>query len=86
MKKLFSLLVIVFVLVGCSLPEEETAVVAVEPRPLVIEVEEEPINNPVPGTVEIMNPCQESECWSGLLYMDHEDGMLKITVMDAVKE
>lgn len=63
-------------------PEEE----AFEPTPLVIETEdEEPISNPTPGTVTIVTPYQESQCWSGLMYINKDGDMMRITLFDAVE-
>ena len=64
-------------------PEEK----AIEPTPLVIETvdKEELISNPVPGTVTIVTPYQESECWTGLMYINKDGDMMRITLFDAVE-
>ena len=63
--------------------EPEAEVVA--PTPLVIEtVDEERVSNPIPGTVTIVTPYQESECWTGLMYINKDGDMMRITVFDAV--
>ena len=63
-------------------PEAEVAT----PTPLVIEtVDEERVNNPIPGTVTIVTPYQESECWTGLMYINKDGDMMRITLFDAVE-
>jgi hypothetical protein len=63
-------------------PEAEV----VTPTPLVIEtVDEERVNNPIPGTVTIVTPYQESECWTGLMYINKDGEMMRITLFDAVE-
>lgn len=66
-----------------TVPETE----AFEPTPLVIETEdkEEPISNPIPGTVTIVTPYQESECWTGLMYINIDGEMVRVTLFDAVE-
>lgn len=63
-------------------PEEKTF----EPTPLVIETEdEEKVSNPTPGTVVIVNPYNESQCWYGLMYINKDGDMMRITLFDAVE-
>ena len=63
-------------------PEEK----AFEPTPLVIETEdEEKVSNPTPGTVTIVTPYQESECWTGIMYINKDGDMMRITLFDAVE-
>ena len=64
-------------------PEEK----AFEPTPLVIETvdEEETISNPTPGTVVIINPYNESQCWYGLMYINPDGEMTRVTLFDAVE-
>ena len=64
-------------------PEEKTF----EPTPLVIETvdKEESISNPVPGTVVIVNPYNDSQCWTGLMYINKDGDMMRITLFDAVE-
>lgn len=63
-------------------PEEK----AIEPTPLVIETEdEETISNPIPGTVTIVTPYQESQCWTGLMYINLDGEMTRVTLFDAVE-
>lgn len=65
---------------------KETEAEAFEPTPLVIETEdEETISNPVPGTVTIVTPYQESECWTGLMYINLDGEMIRVTLFDAVE-
>lgn len=59
---------------------------AFEPTPLVIETEDEAkVSNPTPGTVTIVTPYQESECWTGLMYINKDGDMMRITLFDAVE-
>lgn len=63
-------------------PEEK----AFEPTPLVIEtVDKERVSNPVPGTVTIVTPYQESQCWAGLMYINPDGEMTRVTLFDAVE-
>lgn len=75
------LIAMVVVLIMKLFPNQDTGVepVAAEPRALVIET---PIDNPEPGTVTIITPYQDSESWTGLIYVDQNGD---ITVMDAVE-
>lgn len=83
--RIAALLTITIVLIFTLFPNQTTPE-AVEPTPLVIETEgEEKVSNPLPGTVTIITPYQESECWSGLMYLNMDGEMLRITVMDAVE-
>jgi hypothetical protein len=52
----------------------------------VIETEEEEqISNPTPGTVTIVTPYQESQCWSGLMYINLDGELVRVTLFDAVE-
>ena len=92
MKKHIAIIVILFIVTAVLVftlfpnqttqPEEK----AFEPTPLVIETEdEEKVSNPTPGTVTIVTPYQESQCWSGLMYINPDGEMTRVTLFDAVE-
>lgn len=86
--RIAALLTITIVLIFTLFPNQTTQPEekAFEPTPLVIEtVDKEQVSNPVPGTVTIVTPYQESECWTGLMYMNPDGDMMRITLFDAVE-
>ena len=87
--RIAALLTITIILIFTLFPNQTTQPEekAFEPTPLVIETEdeEEPISNPVPGTVTIVTPYQESECWTGLMYINLDGDMVRVTLFDAVE-
>ena len=93
-KRVIALLAITVAAVFVLIPEEtyltEKTIITEEkafvPTPLVIETEdEEKVSNPTPGTVTIVTPYQESECWTGLMYINKDGDMMRITLFDAVE-
>ena len=46
---------------------------------------EEPISNPRPATVVIVTPYQDSQCWAGLMYINPDGEMTRVTLFDAVE-
>lgn len=64
----------------------ETEEEAFEPTPLVIETEDEeaPLG-PYQGTVTIITPYDEEECWAGLIMIYKDGPGIRVYVMDAVE-
>lgn len=59
-----------------------------EPTPIVVEIKEAEPEGPVgtyQGTVTIVTPYQDRECWAGLIRIDMDGEKMRITVMDAVE-
>ena len=87
--RIAALLTITIALVFTLFPNQTTqpAEKAFEPTPLVIETvdKEEPISNPRPGTVVIVNPYNDSQCWTGLMYINPDGEMTRVTLFDAVE-
>lgn len=87
--RIAALLIITIALIFTLFPNQTTQPEekAFEPTPLVIETvdKEESISNPVPGTVTIVTPYQDSECWTGLMYINKDGEMIRVTLFDAVE-
>lgn len=93
--RVIALLVVTVAAVFTLVPEEtvitEKAVFtedeANEPTPLVIETKdrEETISNPRPATVVIVTPYQDTQCWTGLMYINPDGKMTRVTLFDAVE-
>lgn len=63
-------------------PEEKTF----EPTPLAIETEDEEVPlGPYQGTVTIITPYDEEECWAGLIMIYKDGPGIRVYVMDAVE-
>lgn len=93
-KRVIALLAITVAAVFVLIPEEtyltEKTIITEEkafvPTPLVIETEdEEKVSNPTPGTVVIVNPYNESQCWYGVMYINPDGEMTRVTLFDAVE-
>lgn len=87
-KKIILLMLAVVLLFGCQPEQAPLEVDTVkEAEPLVIETPEEDkgFNNPCQGTVTIVTPYKESECWAGLIYINEDGDNIRITVFDAVE-
>lgn len=80
-------LTLLFSLISCGDTKQTTEAEAIEPTPLVIETvdEEEAISNPKPATVTIVTPCQDTQCWTGLMYINPDGEMTRVTLFDAVE-
>lgn len=89
-KKIILLMLAVVLLFGCQ-PEQAPEPLGIEmieeAEPLVIETPERArgFDNPYQGTVTIVTPYKESECWAGLIYINEDGDNIRITVFDAVE-